>query len=107
MQQLNLSGTSKLEIFQRPQPVVSRSRRNSEKAGTAVARKQHGLVTLERDGRRYVGAWSVKKGMMTVELRGIGSDITQVGGHANNPDNLAMVILSEMITKHLQKSVGH
>ena len=48
----------------------------------------------------------VPKGMMTVELRGIGSDITQVGGHANNPDNLAMVILSEMITKHLQKSVG-
>ena len=106
MQQPSLSGTSEPEIFQRLQAVVTSSRRNSEKTGRAVARKQHGLVTLERDGRHYVGAWSVKKGMMTVELRGIGSDITQVGGHANNPDNLAMVILSEMITKHLQKSVG-
>jgi hypothetical protein len=69
-----------------------------------MAPKDHGTITLERDGRRYEGEWSVQRDMIKVSMRGNGSDVTQLGGHANNPDDLAMIILSELITKHLRDS---
>src|SRR5712671_5372646 len=41
-------------------------------------------VRLTRDGVDYEGHWSVKNGLITVVLEGVGSDITQLAGHKEN-----------------------
>ena len=63
-----------------------------------------GAVRLTRDGVDYEGRWSVKNGLITVVLQGIGSDVTQLAGHKENPGELAAIILSELIEEHLRKT---
>jgi hypothetical protein len=67
-----------------------------------MAPKDRGTVSLVRDGHRYEGEWSIQRDMIKVSLQGNGSDVTRLGGHVNNPADFAMIILSELITKHLQ-----
>ena len=62
-----------------------------------------GEVRLTRQGIDYQGHWSVKNGLITVVLQGIGSDVTQLAGHKENPGELAAVILGELIDEHLRK----
>jgi hypothetical protein len=62
-----------------------------------MTREDVGLVTTERDGATYHGAWSVKKGMITVTLIRGGSKSTQLGGSASTPESLARIMLGELI----------
>jgi len=62
-----------------------------------------GEVRLTRNGVEYEGHWSIKNGLITVVLHGVGSDVTQLAGHKQNPGELAAMILSELIEEHLRK----
>jgi hypothetical protein len=65
---------------------------------------ERGVIELEREGSKYIGEWSVQGKMIYVTMVGNGSDVTDVDGYTNNPDGLATIILSQLVTKHLMRN---
>jgi hypothetical protein len=63
-------------------------------------RKDHGAVTVTRDGRRYTGNWMVTGRLITVSHPELGSKSTQLGGSAAAPESLAGIMLGELITEN-------
>ncbi len=55
-------------------------------------------LTIKLDGRTYIGSYSVESGVITVSYGGI-RQTTQVGGSGLDPEDLALVVLREMVTK--------
>jgi hypothetical protein len=60
-------------------------------------------IRLTRDGIDYEGRWSVNNGLISVVLNEVGSEITQLAGHNEDPSELAASILSELIDEHLRR----
>lgn len=67
-----------------------------------MSKRNEGTVKHDRDGKTYMGEWSISKGLITVKMGAI-SETTQLGGSAGEPETLARLLLSEMVTKHLAK----
>lgn len=57
-----------------------------------------GIVTVEKDGRRYSAAYGVSDGIVSVRAKG-GEKVTQVGGSVGNEESLARLLLHELINE--------
>ena len=60
-------------------------------------------VTTISNGRQYLGEYEVRGGVITVFL-GATRKSTQLGGHKNNPDTLACILLRELAEAEEQET---
>ncbi len=65
-----------------------------------------GTISVERAGKRYLGAWRIVNGMLQVSSDDLGSKETRVGGSAGAPEALARVLLDELVSEHRVRRVG-
>ncbi len=56
-------------------------------------------ISIERDGKVFVGHYVAVKGMITVQWNGV-ERTTQLGGSASQPASLARIILGELVREN-------
>jgi hypothetical protein len=66
-----------------------------------MATKNHGTITVSRNGKKYTGHWMVTTWQITVSHPELGEPkTTQIGGSAESPEGLARIMLGELISEN-------
>jgi hypothetical protein len=64
--------------------------------------RPQGIVSLQRYGTTFTGQWAVAGNRLTVYL-GLDEESTALGMFEKEPETLARSVLSELVTRQLEK----
>jgi hypothetical protein len=99
-------GQAKDFAVQRPvsPPVLRPGARRSHMTPHGKASFPEGIVSLQRYGMTFTGQWIVTDSRLTVYL-GLDKESTLLGMFEKEPETLAIILLSDLVKRQLEKSL--
>ena len=61
--------------------------------------RDRGIISADHDGTNYTAHWSIRDGYLKVSSPVLGSKEAELGGLARAPENLARMLLRELIAE--------